>query len=151
MGSNPTINADRVPDAHLDSGAAITQSPRASHVRWMICTLLLLGVTKNYMDRQVLGVLKTTLQHDLGWNEIDYGNLIFAFQTAYAIGMLVMGRLIDRLGTRLGYALAMMFWSLASMAHAMASSFTSFIVARSALGLGEAGVFPASIKCVADW
>ena len=119
--------------------------------RWVICTLLLLGVTKNYMDRQVLGVLKTTLQHDLGWNEIDYGNLIFAFQTTYAIGMLVMGRLIDRLGTRLGYALAMVFWSLASMGHAMASSFTSFIVARSALGLGEAGVFPASIKCVAEW
>src|SRR5438309_11343517 len=100
-----------------------TSSP-AGYFRWVICTLLLLGVTKNYMDRQVLGVLKTTLQHDLGWNEIDYGNLIFAFQTTYAIGMLVMGRLIDRLGTRFGYALAMVFWSLASMGHAMASSFT---------------------------
>src|SRR3954447_19470614 len=97
----------------------------AGYFRWIICTLLLLGVTKNYMDRQILGVLKTTLQHNLGWNEIDYGNLIFAFQTTYAIGMLVMGRLIDRLGTRLGYALAMVFWSLASMGHAMASSFTS--------------------------
>ena len=67
------------------------------------------------MDRQVLGVLKTTLQHDLGWNEIDYGNLVFAFQAAYAVGMVVVGRLVDRLGTRLGYALAMVFWSLASM------------------------------------
>src|SRR5438270_11302320 len=86
--------------------------------RWVICTLLLLGVTKNYMDRQVLGVLKTTLQHDLGWTEIDYGNLVFAFQTAYALGMVVLGRLIDRLGTRLGYALAMAFWSLAAMGHA---------------------------------
>ena len=82
------------------------------------------------MDRQVLGILKTTLQHDLGWNEIDYGNLVFAFQAAYAVGMVVVGRLVDRLGTRLGYALAMVFWSLAAMAHAFGSSFTSFMVAR---------------------
>ena len=117
----------------------------------MICTLLLFGVTKNYMDRQVLGVLKTTLQHDLGWNEIDYGNLVFAFQGAYAVGMVVVGGLVDRLGTRLGYALAMVFWSLASMGHAIGSSFASFAIARSALGFGEAGVFPASIKTVAEW
>lgn len=124
---------------------------RAGHFRWVICTLLLFGVTKNYMDRQVLGVLKTTLQHDLGWNEIDYSNLVFAFQAAYALGMVVVGRLVDRLGTRLGYAFAMVFWSLASMAHAVGASFTSFIIARSALGFGEAGVFPASIKTVAEW
>ena len=103
------------------------------------------------MDRQVLGILKTTLQHDLGWNEIDYGNLVFAFQAAYAVGMVVVGRLVDRLGTRLGYALSMVFWSLASMGHAFGSSFTSFLVARSALGFGESGVFPASIKTVAEW
>ena len=119
--------------------------------RWVICTLLLFGVTKNYMDRQVLGVLKTTLQHDLGWNEIDYSNLVSAFQGAYAIGMVVLGRFIDRVGTRLGYALSMVFWSLASMAHAAAGSFASFFVARAALGLGESGVFPASIKSVAEW
>lgn len=103
------------------------------------------------MDRQVLGVLKTTLQHDLGWNEIDYSNLVFAFQAAYALGMVLVGRLIDRLGTRVGYALAMAFWSLASMGHALGSSFTGFAIARSALGFGEAGVFPASIKTVAEW
>ena len=80
---------------------------RLGHFRWVICALLLFGTTKNYMDRQVLGVLKTTLQHDFGWNEIDYSNLVFAFQAAYAVGMVVVGRLIDRLGTRLGYALAM--------------------------------------------
>src|SRR5437762_7350693 len=119
--------------------------------RWVICTLLLIGVTKNYMDRQVLGVLKTTLQHDLGWTEIDYGNLVFAFKTAYALGMVVLGRLIDRLGTRLGYALAMAFWSLAAMGHAAASSLNGFLAARSGLGLGEAGVFPASIKSVSEW
>src|ERR1700751_734236 len=98
-------------------------STRIGHFRWVICALLLFGVTKNYMDRQVLGVLKTTLQHDLGWNEIDYSNLVFAFQSAYAVGMVVVGRLVDRLGTRLGYALAMVFWSLASMAHAFGRSF----------------------------
>jgi MFS transporter, ACS family, hexuronate transporter len=75
------------------------------------------------MDRQVLGVLKTTLQHELGWSEIDYGNLVFAFQAAYAVGMIVMGWIVDRLGTRLGYALAMIFWSLAAMGHAAGSLF----------------------------
>jgi MFS transporter, ACS family, hexuronate transporter len=125
--------------------------PKVRHFRWIICTLLLLGVTKNYMDRQVLGVLKTTLQHEFGWSEIDYSNLVFAFQAAYAVGLVTMGRVVDRLGTRVGYALAMVFWSLASMAHAIGSSLGSFIVARSALGFGEAGVFPASIKAVAEW
>ena len=121
------------------------------HFRWIICGLLLLGTTKNYMDRQVLGVLKNTLQHDLGWNEIDYSNVVFAFQGAYAVGMLAVGRLIDRLGTRRGYSVAMIFWSLASMAHAVGHSLTSFITARAALGLGESGIFPASLKCVAEW
>jgi ACS family hexuronate transporter-like MFS transporter len=121
------------------------------YVRWIICTLLLLGVTKNYMDRQVLGVLKTTLQHNFGWNEIDFGNLVFAFQAAYAVGMLLVGRLVDRLGVRLGYAVTMIFWSLASMGHALASSLTSFIVARASLGFAESGVFPCSIKAVAEW
>jgi len=124
---------------------------RAGYFRWVICALLLFGVTKNYMDRQVLGVLKSTLQHDFGWNEVQYGHLVSYFQIAYAAGMLLVGRLIDRLGTRAGYALAMTFWSLASMAHALAGSFASFAGARCALGFGEAGVFPASIKCVAEW
>lgn len=119
--------------------------------RWVICGLLFFGVTKNYMDRQVLGVLKGPLQHEFGWNEIDYGNLVFSFQAAYALGMIFVGRLIDRLGTRIGYAAAMVFWNLASMGHAMAFSLASFVAARSALGFGEAGVFPASIKCVAEW
>ena len=123
----------------------------SGNYRWVICALLLFGVTKNYMDRQVLGVLKTTLQHDLGWNEIEYSNLVSAFQAAYAIGMLAVGWLVDRVGARAGYAIAMVFWSLASMGHAIGSSLGSFVVARSALGFWEAGVFPASIKAVADW
>ena len=123
----------------------------AGNFRWVICGLLFFGVTKNYMDRQVLGVLKGPLQHEFGWNEIDYGNLVFAFQAAYALGMIFVGRLIDRFGTRIGYAMAMVFWSLASMGHAIAFSLPSFVAARAALGFGEAGVFPASIKCVAEW
>jgi MFS transporter, ACS family, aldohexuronate transporter len=119
--------------------------------RWVICALLLLGTTKNYMDRNVLGVLSTTLQHDLGWSEIDYSNLVVAFQAAYAVGMLLAGRFIDRLGTRLGYALAMVFWSVASMGTALCNSLVSFGAFRLALGLGEAAVFPASIKAVAEW
>ena len=128
-----------------------TLARSVGHFRWVICAVLLFGTTKNYMDRQVIGVLKTTLQHDLGWSEIDYGNLVFAFQAAYAIGMLVMGRLIDWLGTRVGYAITMTAWSLASMAHGMVSSLNGFITARFALGLGESGVFPASLKATAEW
>jgi ACS family hexuronate transporter-like MFS transporter len=108
-------------------------------------------MTKNYMDRQVLAVLKTNLQQQFAWSEIDYGHLVFAFQTAYALGMLVVGRLIDRLGTRLGYAVTMAFWSLASMAHGFVSSLDGFLAARFALGFAESGVFPASLKAVAEW
>ena len=139
---DPTLVGERV---------AAPVSARVGYFRWVICALLLFGVTKNYIDRQVLGVLKNTLQHDFGWNEIQYGHLVSYFQIAYAAGMLLVGRLIDRLGTRVGYALAMAFWSLASMAHAAAGSFATFAAARFALGFGEAGVFPASIKCVAEW
>src|SRR5947209_20041778 len=153
MGSPPTSGAPASASSQI-SEKVLPKGLSSSVIggfRWVICTLLLLGTTKNYMDRQVLGVLKISLQHDLGWNEIDYGNLVIAFQAAYAAGMLGVGWLIDRVGTRLGYAPAMAFWSLASMAHAAGSSFTSFVVLRSALGFGEAGVFPASIKTVAEW
>jgi len=119
--------------------------------RWTICALLLFGVTKNYMDRQVLGILKDTLQHEFGWNEIDYGNLVMAFEGAYAIGMIVVGRAIDWLGTRIGYAWAMGLWSLASMAHGFASSLGGFLGARFALGFSESAVFPASLKGIAEW
>src|SRR5436305_14891471 len=117
--ATPSIAAAEVDAAKANRQPTGSLSLLACHFRWVICTRLLLGVTKNYMDRQVLGVLKTTLQHDLGWNEIDYGNLIFAFQTTYAIGMLVMGRLIHRLGPRVGHELAIVFWSLPSMANAL--------------------------------
>ena len=105
--------------ASPDRGALELESKNSSaiigHFRWVICAVLLFGTTKNYMDRQVIGILKNSLQNQFGWSEIDYSNLVLAFQAAYAIGMVVVGRLIDRLGTRVGYALAMVGWSLASM------------------------------------
>ena len=130
---------------------AAKPSSRVGYFRWVICGLLLLGVTKNYMDRQVLGVLRTTLMHDFRWSEIDYAKLVEAFQLAYAVGMVTMGWLVDRLGTRLGYTVAMIFWSLASMGTALANSLRGFALSRYALGLGEPAVFPASIKAVAEW
>src|SRR5437762_12118366 len=115
------------------AGKSNSASPSAiGRFRWVICTVLLLGVTKNYMDRQVIAVLKGTLQHDLGWSEIDYGNLVFTFQLAYAAGLLLVGRLIDLLGTRLGYALSMIAWSLASMAHGFMTALNGFLAARCA-------------------
>ncbi len=135
----------------MKNTTAATVRTLAGNFRWVICALLLFGTTKNYMDRQVIGILKTTLQHQFGWNEIDYGNLVAAFQGAYAIGMLIVGRAIDRLGTRLGYALAMALWSVASMVHGIAASLSGFLTARFALGFGESAVFPASLKAIAEW
>src|SRR5687768_7479456 len=99
-------------------------------VRWSICALLFAAATVNYLDRQVLSVLKGTLSTELGWNELDYGNVVTAFQGAYALGMLVMGRLMDSLGTRRGFSLAVAFWSVAAMAHGLASSTLGFASAR---------------------
>ena len=138
-------------DAETAGDTLSQRSSRIGYFRWVICALLLFGTTKNYMDRQVLGILKDTLQHNFHWNEIDYGNLVSAFQIAYAVGMLLVGWLIDKLGTRLGYALAMIFWSLASMGTALANSLGGFMLSRYALGFGESAVFPASIKAVAEW
>ena len=126
-------------------------APRVGHYRWVICALLFTAATVNYIDRQVIGVLKPVLQHDLGYSEIDYGNIVTAFQAAYALGMLTMGRLMDRLGTRRGFSIAVTFWSLAAMAHALAATVFGFSFARFALGIGEAGMFPAALKTVAEW
>jgi len=123
----------------------------AGHYRWIVCALLFFAATVNYIDRQVIGLLKPTLQSELGWSEIDYSNIVFAFQLAYAIGLIIVGRVMDWLGTRKGFSLAVFLWSLAAMAHALARSVFGFSAARFALGLGESGSFPASIKTVAEW
>jgi len=145
-------------------------TPRVGRFRWTICGLLFLAATINYVDRQVIGILKPTLQAEFGWTEIDYGDIVFAFQLAYAIGFLFAGRIIDRLGTRRGFSLALIIWSLAAMATAEATrvgpavafmlagfglsysaSVAGFMFVRFLLGLGESGNFPAAIKTVAEW
>jgi len=119
--------------------------------RWRICALLFAATTINYIDRQMLGVLKPGLERTLGWTEIDYSHIVSAFQVAYAIGLVCAGAVVDKLGTRIGYALSISIWSLAAMSHALARSVLSFGVARFFLGLGEAGNFPSAIKAVAEW
>jgi MFS transporter, ACS family, hexuronate transporter len=119
--------------------------------RWIICALLFFATTINYMDRQVISVLKPTLQEQLGWSEIDYGNIVFCFQLAYAAGYLLGGRLMDRLGVRLGFSLAVVLWSVAAMAHGMVRSVLGFGLARLGLGLAEGGNFPGAIKTVSLW
>ncbi|MDQ3711412.1 MAG: MFS transporter [Acidobacteriota bacterium] len=121
--------------------------------RWVICALLFFATTINYIDRQVLGILATdeTFKAQIGWNEAEYGFVNTAFQAAYAIGLLVVGGLMDKFGTRKGFSIAIVFWSIAAMGHSLARSAFGFGVARFALGLGEAGNFPAAIKTVAEW
>ena len=119
--------------------------------RWVVVTLLFFATTINYIDRQVIGLLKDNLAKDFNWSEKDYSNIVMAFAAAYAIGLVGFGRLIDRIGTKLGYSISIIIWSVAAMAHAFAKSTFGFGVARTALGLGEAGNFPAAIKTVAEW
>ncbi len=119
--------------------------------RWTICGLLFFATTINYIDRQVLGLLAPTLEREIGWTEIEYGYIVTAFQAAYAIGLIFFGRLIDRYGTKIGYTISIAVWSVAAMAHALATTAFGFGAARFALGLGESGNFPAAIKAVAEW
>ncbi|MBL7697932.1 MAG: MFS transporter [Chitinophagaceae bacterium] len=119
--------------------------------RWTIVALLFVATTINYLDRQVIGLLKDNLSEEFGWSEIDYGNIVMAFSAAYAIGLLVFGRIIDGLGTRTGYAVSIVIWSVAAMAHAVATTTGGFMIARTSLGFGEGGNFPAAIKAVAEW
>jgi ACS family hexuronate transporter-like MFS transporter len=125
--------------------------PSSGHYRWLICALLFFATTINYVDRQVIGILEKDLRTIIGWTPVDYGNIVAAFNAAYALGLLVSGRLIDRFGTKIGYSLAIVVWSLAGMAAALARTPFTFGLARAALGLGEAANFPAAIKTVAEW
>src|SRR5262249_23117655 len=126
-------------------------APERSSLRWTVCALLFFATTINYVDRQVLSILAKTLETKIGWDSIQSGYITAAFQAAYAIGLLTAGRLMDRLGTRKGYGLAITVWSVAAMAHAAALSAVTFGIARAFLGLGEAANFPACIKTVAEW
>lgn len=124
---------------------------KKTNFRWAVVALLFFATTVNYFDRFLMGILAPFLEEDIGWNELQYGYVVSAFQFAYAAGTLLVGYVIDRIGTRWGLALAVFLWSIASMLHAAARSWIGFAMARIGLGLTEAGNFPASIKTVAEW
>jgi ACS family hexuronate transporter-like MFS transporter len=126
-------------------------SSNTGNYRWWIVALLFSATLINYLDRQVIGLLKPMLEKEFNWSESDYAYIIMAFTAAYAIGLLVSGRVIDKIGTRMGYTLSVIVWSIAGMLHAIGASATGFGVARIALGVGEAGNFPAAVKAVAEW
>lgn len=119
--------------------------------RWTILSLVFFATTVNYLDRQVISLLKPFLETEFHWTETDYANIVFVFQLCYAIGMLGVGYFIDKIGTKLGYAISLLVWSIASILHAAAKSTTGFAVWRGLLGVSEAGNFPAAIKTVAEW
>jgi len=130
------------------SAATITTNGR---YRWVIVGLLFAATAINYVDRQMIGVLKPTLAHELHWTEGDYANIIFWFQAAYAIGYLGFGQIVDRLGARVGYAIAIIIWTIAHVAHGGVRTLTQFAIVRFGLGFGESGNFPAGIKAVTEW
>ena len=119
--------------------------------RWIVVALLFFATTINYIDRQVIGLLKPTLEVEFGWSEKDYANIVMAFTAAYALGLLVFGRIIDRIGTKMGFSISIVFWSIAACLHGVVKTTFGFGIARAALGLGESGNFPAAIKTVAEW
>jgi ACS family hexuronate transporter-like MFS transporter len=136
------------------ASAAVDARPFAAtigHFRWWICLLLFAAATINYVDRHVISLLKPLLSSEYHFDDVAYGHIITAFQLAYAIGMLSMGRLVDKIGTRRGFALAALIWGFAAMSHALARSALGFGIARLLLGFGESGMFPAAMKTIAQW
>lgn len=124
---------------------------RTGRYRWAIIALLFFATTVNYIDRTMLGLLAPTLQTELKWNEDDYGNIVTAFQAAYALGFLFMGYVIDRFGPKIGYAIAISIWTIGHVAHGFGGSVASFMAARAVLGVGEAGHFPAVVRSSSEW
>ena len=132
-------------------GAPPSVAERVGRYRWTICALLFVATTINYIDRQTTGILAPTLQAEFGWSETQYADITSYWTAAYAVGFLFVGRFIDKVGVRLGFAVAVVLWSVAAAAHGLAYSVFGFAVARFALGLGESGNFPAAIKATAEW
>lgn len=124
---------------------------KPGNYRWVICSLIFFATTVNYLDRAVISLLKSDLTKEFKWDDGDYANIEIAFKVAYSIGLLLAGRLIDKLGTKMGYFFSTLLWSISAVFHAFANSTFGFGVVRSALGLSEAGNFPSAIKTVAEW
>ena len=124
---------------------------KVKNYRWIIVVLLFTATTINYLDRQIIGLLKPILEKEFEWSETDFARIVMAFTAAYAIGLLTFGWIIDKIGTKSGYAITIVFWSIAGILHAWARSAFGFALARVGLGLGEAGNYPAAVKTVAEW
>jgi ACS family hexuronate transporter-like MFS transporter len=129
----------------------MTAGARIGNVRWTICAMLFVATSINYMDRQVVSILKPTLEHSIGMTEVGYSYIVDAFTIAYAVGLVAAGRFVDKVGTRIGYMVIMAVWSISAMGHALASTVLEFGIARFSLGLGESGNFPAALKTTAEW
>lgn len=129
----------------------MTEPKKFSNYRWTVCALIFFATTINYLDRQVIGILKPILESDLNIGEAEYGYVVTAFQLCYAFAMLLAGRLIDKFGTKIGYGISVIIWSIAAMGHALAKGGFSFGFWRGLLGIGESGNFPSAIKVVAEW
>ena len=140
-----------VPGALRERAGRSPHGLKIRHLRWYICGLVCLATIINYLDRQVFSILAPDLQREIGWSELEYGRIVIAFQVAYAVMMLVSGRIIDRIGTKLSFSLAVTAWSAVEMAHALARSAFGFGVARFFLALTEAANFPAAAKAVSEW
>jgi len=134
-----------------NTATTATMIQKRGNLRWVVCALLFFATTINYVDRSVMGLLAPMLRTEIGWTDIGYGRITAAFTLAYAIGFLFAGWFIDRVGTRIGYAVFLIAWSLAAAGHSLAATAFGFGLARFALGLGESGNFPAAIKTVAEW
>ena len=124
---------------------------RVGYVRWFVCALLFAIVALNYTDRQVLSVLKPTLQKAYGWSEAGYGDVAFWFQAAYGIGYVAFGRIVDRFGAKVGGSIAVTVWTIAHMAHALVTSTLGFTLVRIPMGVGESGLFPCTLAATAEW
>lgn len=129
----------------------MNDNSRTGNYRWFICGLLFFATTINYIDRQIIGFLKPILEVEFSWTETDYGRIVMVFSACYALGFLVFGNFIDRLGSKIGYAISVTVWSIAAILHAAAKSTFGFGLFRGLLGISEAGNFPAAVKVIAEW
>lgn len=129
----------------------IQEQPRKDSFRWMILFMLFAATTINYLDRQILSILKPILDHELGWTDAQYGMIMSIFQASYAVGLTMFGWIIDKYGARMGFAISIVWWSVGALCHAFAIGVKSMGLSRIVLGLGEGGNFPASIKTVTNW
>jgi ACS family hexuronate transporter-like MFS transporter len=140
------------PDAiDVNKSEELRQASVPSNYRYTILGLLFLATTINYIDRQIIGLLKPTLEREFAWTEVDYANVVFWFQVMYAIGYLLAGRFVDKVGAKVGYGVSVLFWSIAAMLHGFMRSTTGFAIVRGGLGFWEGGNFPSAVKSIAEW